>query len=52
VMALADELACAAEIVMRKSAGTPVAVVRGAAEWLGDGNGRMLVRDASHDLFR
>jgi coenzyme F420-0:L-glutamate ligase / coenzyme F420-1:gamma-L-glutamate ligase len=52
VMALADELAGAAEIVMRKSAGTPVAVVRGAAEWLGDGNGRMLVRDASHDLFR
>jgi coenzyme F420-0:L-glutamate ligase/coenzyme F420-1:gamma-L-glutamate ligase len=52
VIALADELAGAAEIVMRKSAGTPVAIVRGAAEWSGDGNGRMLVRDASHDLFR
>ena len=52
VIALADELAGAAEIVMRKSAGTPVAIVRGAAEWCGEGNGRMLVRDASRDLFR
>jgi coenzyme F420-0:L-glutamate ligase/coenzyme F420-1:gamma-L-glutamate ligase len=52
VIALADELAGAAELVTRKSAGTPVAIVRGAAEWAGDGNGRMLVRDARHDLFR
>ena len=52
IIALADELAGAAEIVTRKSAGTPVAIVRGAAEWAGDGHGRMLVRDASHDLFR
>ena len=52
VIALADELAGAAEIVTRKSAGTPVAIVRGAAEWAGEGNGRMLVRDASRDLFR
>ncbi len=52
VIALADELASAAEIVTRKSAGTPVAIVRGAAEWAGDGNGRMLIRDASRDLFR
>ena len=52
IIALADELAGAAEVVTRKSAGTPVAIVRGAAEWAGDGNGRMLVRDASRDLFR
>jgi coenzyme F420-0:L-glutamate ligase / coenzyme F420-1:gamma-L-glutamate ligase len=52
VIALADELAGAAEIVTRKSAGTPVAIIRGAAEWAGEGNGRMLVRDARHDLFR
>ena len=52
VIALADELASAAEIVTRKSAGTPVAIVRGAAEWAGHGNGRMLIRDASRDLFR
>jgi coenzyme F420-0:L-glutamate ligase/coenzyme F420-1:gamma-L-glutamate ligase len=52
VIALADEIAGAAEIVMGKTAGLPVAIVRGAAEWTGDGSGRMLVRDASRDLFR
>jgi coenzyme F420-0:L-glutamate ligase/coenzyme F420-1:gamma-L-glutamate ligase len=52
VIALADELAAAAEIVTRKTSGTPVAVVRGAAEWAGEGNGRALVREASRDLFR
>jgi coenzyme F420-0:L-glutamate ligase / coenzyme F420-1:gamma-L-glutamate ligase len=52
VMAIADEIASAAELVMRKTAGTPVAIVRGAAEWSGDGTGQMLVRDASRDLFR
>jgi coenzyme F420-0:L-glutamate ligase / coenzyme F420-1:gamma-L-glutamate ligase len=52
VIALADELAAAAEIVTRKAAGTPVAIVRGAGEWAGEGNGRALVRDASRDLFR
>jgi len=52
VIALADELAGAAEIVTRKSAGTPIAIIRGAAEWTGEGNGRMLVRDARRDLFR
>jgi coenzyme F420-0:L-glutamate ligase / coenzyme F420-1:gamma-L-glutamate ligase len=52
VIALADELASAAEIVTRKTARTPVAIVRGAAEWVGEGSGRMLVRDASRDLFR
>ena len=52
VIALADELAGAAEIVTRKSAGTPVAIVRGAADWMGQGAGRMLVREASRDLFR
>jgi coenzyme F420-0:L-glutamate ligase / coenzyme F420-1:gamma-L-glutamate ligase len=52
VTALADELAGAAEVVMRKTARTPVAIVRGAAEWCGDGTGQQLVRDASRDLFR
>jgi coenzyme F420-0:L-glutamate ligase/coenzyme F420-1:gamma-L-glutamate ligase len=52
IIAVADEIAGAAEIVMRKTAGTPVAIVRGAAEWMGDGSGRMLVREASRDLFR
>jgi coenzyme F420-0:L-glutamate ligase / coenzyme F420-1:gamma-L-glutamate ligase len=52
VIALADELASAAEIVTRKAARTPVAIVRGAAEWIGQGTGRALVRDAGRDLFR
>jgi coenzyme F420-0:L-glutamate ligase/coenzyme F420-1:gamma-L-glutamate ligase len=52
VIALADELAAAAEIVTRKTSGTPVAIVRGAGEWAGEGNGRALVREASRDLFR
>jgi coenzyme F420-0:L-glutamate ligase/coenzyme F420-1:gamma-L-glutamate ligase len=52
IIALADELAAAAEIVMRKTARTPVAVVRGAGEWIGEGSARALVRDSASDLFR
>lgn len=52
VIALADELAGAAEVVTRKAAATPVAIVRGAAEWIGPGTGRALVRDSQRDLFR
>src|SRR5262249_30984527 len=52
VVAIADELAAAAELVMRKTAQLPVAIVRGAGEWLGDGGGAQLLRDASRDLFR
>jgi coenzyme F420-0:L-glutamate ligase/coenzyme F420-1:gamma-L-glutamate ligase len=52
VIAIADELASAAELVMGKTARMPVAIIRGAAEWLGDGSARALLRDASLDLFR
>ena len=52
VMAIADEIASAAELVMRKTARLPVAIVRGAADWIGRGRGAELVRDASLDLFR
>jgi len=52
VIAVADELAAAAELVTRKSACTPVAIVRGAAEWIGEGTAQMLVREAARDLFR
>ena len=52
IIALADEIAAAAEIVMRKTARIPVAVVRGAAEWAGEGSGRQLLRDPSQDMFR
>jgi coenzyme F420-0:L-glutamate ligase/coenzyme F420-1:gamma-L-glutamate ligase len=52
VIAVADEIASAAELVMGKTSGTPVVVVRGAARWLGQGTGRMLVRSPATDMFR
>jgi len=52
VIAVADEIASAAEMVMRKITRTPVAVVRGAGEWLGKGSSSQLIRPASRDLFR
>jgi coenzyme F420-0:L-glutamate ligase/coenzyme F420-1:gamma-L-glutamate ligase len=52
VVAVADEIASAAELVMGKTAQVPVAIVRGAAEWAGDGSGAALVRPAERDLFR
>jgi coenzyme F420-0:L-glutamate ligase / coenzyme F420-1:gamma-L-glutamate ligase len=52
VIAVADEMAAVAELVTGKTCRTPVAVVRGAAEWQGEGSGKLLLRDASMDLFR
>ena len=52
VIAVADEIAAVAELVTGKTCRTPVAVVRGAAEWIGDGSGQTLLRHASMDLFR
>jgi coenzyme F420-0:L-glutamate ligase/coenzyme F420-1:gamma-L-glutamate ligase len=52
VVALADEIAGAAEIVMGKTSRRPAAVVRGVSEWIGAGSAQMLVRDAARDLFR
>jgi len=52
VVAVADEIAGAAELVMGKTAEMPIAIVRGAGEWLGDGSGSMLMRPAGSDLFR
>lgn len=51
-IAVADELASAAELVKRKTARTPVAIVRGAPRVPGDGRATDLVRDAASDLFR
>jgi coenzyme F420-0:L-glutamate ligase / coenzyme F420-1:gamma-L-glutamate ligase len=51
VLAIADDLASAAGLVMRKTARTPVVVIRGL-ELEGDGRGRDLVRPAAEDLFR
>jgi len=51
VLAIADDLASAAGVVMRKTARSPVVVVRGL-ELAGDGSGRDLVRPAAEDVFR
>lgn len=51
-IALADELASAAELVMGKLDRVPVALVRGAPVVTGRGSARALVRDAERDLFR
>ena len=52
-VAVADELAGAAELVMGKSSGVPVAVIRGVDEvWFRDSNISELVRPPQEDLFR
>jgi coenzyme F420-0:L-glutamate ligase / coenzyme F420-1:gamma-L-glutamate ligase len=51
-LATADEIASAAELVMGKTDGIPVAVVRGL-RWEGAGGGAVeLQRDPAHDVFR
>lgn len=50
---VADELASAAELVMGKSTGVPVAIVRGAdPSWFRDSSMDEIVRPPSEDLFR
>ena len=51
VIAVADELAGAAELVMGKTAGVPAAVIRGV-DVLGEGSARELVMPPERDLFR
>ncbi|MEY2399815.1 MAG: dehydro coenzyme reductase / coenzyme F420-0:L-glutamate ligase / coenzyme [Actinomycetota bacterium] len=53
-VAVADEIASAAELVMGKSSGVPVAVVRGVnAEWLRESSvAAEIVRPPAEDLFR
>jgi coenzyme F420-0:L-glutamate ligase/coenzyme F420-1:gamma-L-glutamate ligase len=51
VIAVADELAGAAELVMGKTAGVPAAIIRGI-DARGEGNARELVMPAERDLFR
>ncbi len=51
-IALADELASAAELVMGKLERVPVALVRGLNVAPEEGSARQLVRDAERDLFR
>jgi coenzyme F420-0:L-glutamate ligase/coenzyme F420-1:gamma-L-glutamate ligase len=53
-VAIVDEIAAAAELVMGKATGVPVAIVRGVdPEWFGEGSVRDdLVRHPTEDLFR
>ncbi|QQS25456.1 MAG: coenzyme F420-0:L-glutamate ligase [Actinomycetota bacterium] len=52
-VAVADELASTAELVMGKAAGIPVAVVRGVDPgWLRQASVRELIRPPGEDLFR
>jgi coenzyme F420-0:L-glutamate ligase/coenzyme F420-1:gamma-L-glutamate ligase len=52
VIAIADELASAAELVMGKSDRIPVAIIRGATIAARAGSGADLIRLADKDLFR
>ena len=51
MIAVADEIAGAAELVMGKTSRIPAAIVRGL-ELDGDGSARDLVMPAERDLFR
>ncbi len=52
-VAIADEIAGAADLVMGKSAGIAAAIVRGLDPgWAADGRAQHLVRPAQQDLFR
>ncbi len=52
VVAVADELAAAAELVMGKVSRVPAVVVRGWSTSARPGTGRDLIRPAAQDLFR
>lgn len=52
-VAVADEVASAAELVMGKARGVPAAIVRGLdSDWLRDGSSAQLRRPPNEDLFR
>jgi coenzyme F420-0:L-glutamate ligase/coenzyme F420-1:gamma-L-glutamate ligase len=57
VVAIADQLAAASELVRAKQTLTPVAVIRGASQWVheygvtGTGSARDLIRPSEEDLF-
>jgi coenzyme F420-0:L-glutamate ligase/coenzyme F420-1:gamma-L-glutamate ligase len=51
-VAIADEVAAAAELVMGKSSGIAAALVRGVTYETGEGRATDLIRDPSTDMFR
>jgi coenzyme F420-0:L-glutamate ligase / coenzyme F420-1:gamma-L-glutamate ligase len=52
VIAIADELACAAGLLMPKAGATPAVLIRGYRYKPGDGSAKALIRPAASDLFR
>jgi len=52
VVALADELAAAAGLVMPKAGGVPVALISGVSWRRDEGSARQLIRPPERDLFR
>ena len=52
VVAIADELAAAAGLLMEKAAAVPAVLVRGYAYQPFDGSAKVLIRPAEADLFR
>lgn len=51
-IAVADELAAAADLVMGKASGVPAALIRGYEGPRGEGRARDLIRPVEEDLFR
>jgi len=51
-IAVADELAAAADLVMGKASGIPAALIRGYKVPPGEGRAKDLVRPANEDMFR
>ena len=52
IIAVADQLAAAAGLVMKKDAGCPIALIRGFERQAADGSARALLRKPEQDLFR
>jgi coenzyme F420-0:L-glutamate ligase/coenzyme F420-1:gamma-L-glutamate ligase len=52
IIAVADQLAAAAGLVMKKAAGCPVALIRGFEWQPSEGSVRSLLRNPEQDLFR
>ncbi len=52
ILAVADELASAAGLAMKKAAQVPAVIIRGAEVHAGKGMARKLIRPAAEDMFR
>jgi coenzyme F420-0:L-glutamate ligase/coenzyme F420-1:gamma-L-glutamate ligase len=52
LIAVADEIASAAELVMKKQARVPIAILRGYAYQKSEAGSQVLLRPPEKDLFR